>query len=209
MKQTALLFIAATMLLFSCNNSGDNKSSSTDTSAKKDAVKMDNNNDGGKMAPLNPMDDIHKMIASWDGVWTSEVTMWEKPDAPPKKSTGSCENKMVLGGRYQESVHHGTFDSMPFEGHSTLAYDNNKKIFQSTWIDNMGTGIMIMSGPWDAATKTSTMKGKELDPATGKEGDYRETFQVIDDNTQMMAMYGPGPDGKEWKMMEIKFTRKK
>jgi hypothetical protein len=36
----------------------------------------------------------------------------------------------------------------------------------------------------------------------------REVFKVIDDKTQMMEMYGPAPDGKEYKMMEIKLTRK-
>jgi hypothetical protein len=32
---------------------------------------------------------------------------------------------------------------------------------------------------------------------------------MVDDNNQIMEMFGPGPDGKEFKMMEIKFTRKK
>jgi hypothetical protein len=36
----------------------------------------------------------------------------------------------------------------------------------------------------------------------------REIFKVIDDKNQLMEMYGPGPDGKEYKMMEIKLTRK-
>jgi hypothetical protein len=35
---------------------------------------------------------------------------------------------------------------MPFEGISTLGYDNAKKTFFSTWIDNMGTGMMVMEG---------------------------------------------------------------
>ncbi len=39
--------------------------------------------------------------------------------------------------------------------------------------------------------------------------EIRETFKIIDDNTQMMEMFGNGPDGKEFKMMEIKYTRKK
>jgi hypothetical protein len=153
--------------------------------------------------------DMHKMMASWDGTWTADLTMWEKPDAPPQKSTGTTVNKMVLGGRYQESVNTSTMMGMPFEGHGTLGYDNLKKVFESTWIDNMGSGVMKMSGPWDAATKTVTLTGKMMDPMSGKEMDDKETFTVIDDNTQMMNMYGKGPDGKEFKTLEIKFTRKK
>ncbi len=217
MKQTAFLILATSLLLFSCSNSSDDKSKST-----TDSTKMQSGNDQKKDMP--PMDsatmmknwqaymtpgDMHKMMASWDGTWNSEVTMWEKPGAPPQKSTGSTVNKMVLGGRYQESVNTGTMMGMPFEGHGTLGYDNTKKVFVSTWIDNMGTGVMNMSGPWDAATKSVALTGKETDPMTGKETDYKETFTVVDDNTQMMDMYGHGPDGKEFKMMEIKFIRKK
>jgi hypothetical protein len=130
---------------------------------------------------------------------------------PPEKSKSTSQNKMVMGGRYQVSNHTGNMMGMPFEGMSTLAYDNAKKVFINTWIDNMGSGMMVMEGPWDEASKTLTLKGKGVDPTTanGKEIEMRETFKIIDDNTQMMEMFAPGPDGKEFKMMEIKYTRKK
>ena len=217
MKQTAFLILAASLLLTSCNNSGNEKTTTT-----ADSTKMTTGNEEKKDMP--PMDsatmmknwqaymtpgDMHKMMASWDGTWNSEVTLWEKPGAPPQKSMGITVNKMVLGGRYQESVHTGTMMGMPFEGHATMGFDNMKKVFESTWIDNMGTGIMKISGPWDAATKSITLTGKMTDAMSGKDTDYKETFTVIDDNTQMMDMFAHGADGKEMKMMEIKFTRKK
>ena len=93
---------------------------------------------------------------------------------------------------------------------STTAYDNAKKVFISTWIDNMGTGIMKMEGPWDEASKTMTLSGKMMDPSTGRECNMRETFKIVDDNTQIMEMYGPDPKtGKEFKTMTIKLTKKK
>jgi hypothetical protein len=217
MKKTALLIFAASLLLFSCNNSADkDKTNSTDSTNKKETAK-----DDVKAPPMDSAtmmknwqaymtpSDMHKMMASWDGTWTTDMTMWEKPGAPPTKSTGTSVNKMVLGGRYQESVNTSTMMGMPFEGHGTLGYDNMKKVIEGTWVDNMGTGIMKISGPWDAATKSATLTGKEMDPMSGKETDYKETFSVIDDNTQMMDIYGQGPDGKEFKMMEIKDSRKK
>ena len=98
---------------------------------------------------------------------------------------------------------------MPFEGMGTMGYDNFKKTFSTTWIDNMGTGVMKLEGPWDEATKSITLKGKSMDPMMMKEVDVWEKFTVVDDNTQMMEMYGSSPDGKDFKTMEIKFTRKK
>jgi hypothetical protein len=68
---------------------------------------------------------------------------------------------------------------------------------------------MPLTGLWDAATKTISPTGKMVDPMSGKEVTVRETLKVIDDNTQVMEMFAPGPDGKEYKRMEIKMTRKK
>ncbi len=154
--------------------------------------------------------DMHKMVASWDGKWKTEISSWMSPDAPPTKSTGTSVNKMVLGGRYQESVHTSTMMGMPFEGHGTMGYDNAKKIFISTWIDNLGSGIIKLEGAWDAATKSIVLKGMCVDPASGKDCEMKEVFKVVDDNTHVMEMYGPNPkDGKEMKMMEMKFSRTK
>ena len=153
--------------------------------------------------------DVHKMMAKWDGEWNEEISHWMKPDEKPTKSSASCVNKMILGGRYQESKHSGSFFGSPFEGISTTGYDNKKKIFVSSWVDNMGTGIMNMEGTWDDQTKTMNLSGKCTDPMTGKDCKVRETFKIIDDDTQVMEMYMTQPGQKEYKTMEIKFTRKK
>lgn len=152
--------------------------------------------------------DPHKAIAKDNGTWNEEITMWMDPKAPPTKNTATCVNKMILGGRYQESRHTGTFDNMPFEGISTLAYDNARKVYQSSWIDNMGTGIAFMEGTMDDASRTITFKGKATDPMTGKEKDIKETMKFVDDNNQILEMFDI-INGKENKTMEVKFTRKK
>ena len=150
---------------------------------------------------------MHQMLAKSDGVWNQDITMWMAPDAPPSKSTATCTNRMILGGRYQESKSTGSFEGMPFEGISTVGYDNTKKVFMSSWIDNMGTGIMYTEGKYDEKTKTIHFTGDCVDPMTGKEMKVRETFKIIDDNNQYMEMFMT-KDGKEFKTMEIKFSRK-
>lgn len=152
----------------------------------------------------------HAMLAKANGQWTADITMWMAEGAPPMKTTGTATNKMILGGRYQQSTNKAMFMNMPFEGISTVGYDNAKKVFAYSWIDNMGTGIMNMEGTLDEATKTISFKGKMIHPANGKECNVRETFKFVDDNTQTAEMYGPDPKtGKEFKNMEIRFTRRK
>ncbi|MBS1496700.1 MAG: DUF1579 domain-containing protein [Bacteroidetes bacterium] len=152
--------------------------------------------------------DMQKMMATWNGDWDSDITMWEQPGTPPQKSKGHTTNKMILGGRYQISTHSAIMMGMPFEGQSTLGYDNAKKIFVCSWVDNMGTGILSMKGPWNASTKTMTLTGSMLDPSTGMDTNIRQTLTLVDDKTQLMQMYVNGADGKEYKSMEIKYTRK-
>ena len=214
MKQITLTLCAATMLLFACNDkkktdegktaTTETKMESKETMAMPDSATMMKNWQD-YMTP----GDVHKMMAKWDGTWNGDVTMWMNPGAPEQKSTSTAVNKMVFNGLYQQSTHTGNMMGMPFNGMSTVAYDIHKKEFMSTWIDNMGSGIMLLKGPWDEATKTITLKGTMTDAGTKADVDVRETFQIIDDNTQEMKMYVMMPDGKEFNTMNIKFTRKK
>jgi hypothetical protein len=151
--------------------------------------------------------EMHKMMASWDGEWAETITMWMDPEAPPTKSEASCVNRMIMGGRYQESVHTGNFGGMPFEGRSTVGFDNAMNKFVSTWVDNMGSGIMYMEGDWDEETSSITFLGTSIDPTTGEKMDVEELFRVVDEKTQQMEMYMVVGDEKI-KTMEIEFKRK-
>jgi hypothetical protein len=220
MKRMSNFLVITGLLLWSCNET-EKKS----TASATEIVTESNTVTTAETAPAAPMDsatiaknwgaymtpsDVHKMMASWNGKWNGTVTMWQSPGATPEISQESTTNSMLMGGRYQQGIHVGTMMGQPFEGRSLLAYDNAKRTFTSTWIDNMGTGVMVVEGPWDETTKSMTLKGMVVDPSagTGKEVPVREVFKIIDEKTHLMEMYGNGPDGKEFKMMEIKYNRK-
>lgn len=217
MKKLILAFTAATFFL-ACNNV---EKSSTDTNAAKtetttaDAapksdgwVPVDSATAMQKMMEAGTPGEQHKLLAKADGKWTAETTMWMSPGAPPVTAKSVATNKMILGGRYQETTFKGDFMGMPYEGTSTTGYDNIKKVFFTTWMDNMSTMIMNMEGNWDDATKTINFKGKMICPGNGKECEMREVYKMVDNNHHLMEMYGPDMQtGKEYKSMEIKFTR--
>jgi hypothetical protein len=224
MKRIALTICSATLLLISCNNSGDTKENKTDTSAnstmsstttepKKDEpwVPVDSATEMKAMMDYATPGDMQKMLAASNGTWNEETTWWHNEGAPAQKSTGTAVNTMIMGGRYQSSKHTGTMMGMPFEGQSIVGYDNAKKKFVSSWIDNWGTGIMMMEGMWDNGTKSITMTGTMPDVCRpGKTCTMKEVLTMVDDNTQKMEMYGPDPKtGKEFKTMEMTLTRKK
>jgi hypothetical protein len=123
----------------------------------------------------------HKTLAKDVGTWKTEMSSYMEPGKPPVKSTGTAEITMIMGGRYQQSVYKGDMMGMPFEGISVVGYDNAKKAFVNSWIDNMGTGIMYMEGKWDKSGKTVTYTGTCVNPETGKDMKVRQvlTFERI------------------------------
>jgi len=218
MKKITIAFCTAAFL-FACNNDekkADEKTTeevkvaSASETKKEEWVPVDSATAMKTMMEAGTPGQQHAMLAKSDGVWAAETTMWMEPSSPPMQTKATSTNTMIMGGRYQKSTFKGDMMGMAFEGSSITGYDNAKKVFFSTWVDNMSTGMMNMEGTWDDATKSINFKGKMVCPANGKECEMREVYKIIDDNTQVMEMYGPDmKTGKEYKSMEIKLTRKR
>ncbi len=210
-----LTILSAAFLLIACEKGKTTAANGTDkadsTVANSEWKPVDSATAMKAWTAYSTPGEMQKMLAKSNGTWTGETTMWMENGAKPMMSKSEATNKMMFGGRYQITNHKGDFMGMPFEGMSIVGYDNAKKKFVSTWIDNMGTGIMHSEGDWNPSTKSVEFKGKMTDPSRpGKDCDFREVFTFIDDNTQKLEMYGPdSKTGKEYKTMEIKYTRKK
>jgi hypothetical protein len=149
-----------------------------------------------------------KKLARMVGDWTFTNKAWMAPGQPPVESTGTMHADSMLGGRYVEHTWKGNMMGMAFEGRGTDAYDNVGKMYVSSWVDNMGTGIMYQTGTCDASVTTCTYSGDVWDPMSGKKSTMKSVITWLDANTFKNEMYGPGPDGKEAKMMEIVAKRK-
>lgn len=156
------------------------------------------------MTPGEP----HKHLARYAGEWTFTSKMWMDPSQPPADSTGTMRGEAILGGRYVQTNWTGNFMGMPFEGRGTEGYDNVAKQYVSSWVDNMSTGIMYSTGTCDDKAMKCSMKGDMMDPMTGKKSYMRSDVTWMDANTFKNEMYGPGPDGKEFKWMEMVVKRK-
>lgn len=209
-----LLLLCMGSFLFACNSDKTKdeskvdsekkteESSTTEPKARPDSATMMKN-----WQDYATPGEMHKLMASFDGNWEGDVTMW-MPGSPELKSKSTTVNKMIYNGLYQESTHTGEMMGMPFNGKSTTGFDNHRKEFVNTWIDNMGSGIMIMRGTWDEATKTMNLKGTVVDPGTKEDCNMRQTYKIVDSNTHEMEMFGPDETGKEMKTMQIIFKKK-
>jgi hypothetical protein len=114
---------------------------------------------------------------------------------------------MDVTGKMQMPGPDGKKKEMTFKGMAIDAYDNVKKKFVSSWIDNMGTGIMMSEGDYDPATKTFTYNAEgEFIP--GMKQKIREVIKIVDKDHHTFEWY-EDRGGKEAKTMEIHYTRKK
>lgn len=152
---------------------------------------------------------MHKMLAKETGTWEAEVSQWMDPTAPPNKMKATNTVTMSMNGLFQIGNFSTSMMGMPMMGQSIVGYDNAKKMFVSSWIDNLGSGIVRMTGNYDEATKTISMKGTQTDPMTGKDSDIRQEIKWHNEDSYTMTLYGAGFDGKEMKFMEGTFIRKK
>jgi len=221
MKRLLLTFCTTAFLFAACNSDKTEaktaSESSSDASAKTDDTKkeqawipIDSATAMKAMMDAAQLGEPHKMLAKSNGTWAADMTMWEKQDGPPMKMSGTQVTTSILDGHFQQSTFSGEMMGMPFKGISTVGYDNVTKEYVSTWAENMSTSIMTMRGTWDNATNSLNMTGKQKNPANGLECTMREVYKIVDDNNHVMEMYGPDPQtGKEYKMMEIKYTKKK
>jgi Protein of unknown function (DUF1579) len=149
----------------------------------------------------------HKMMADETGTWNCDMTFWTEPNGKPEKATSTANIKMILGGRYQETNYSGTMMGQSFQGKSTLAYNNASKEYTTTFIDNMGTGMLVAVGKFDDKTKSMELKGDMINPVNGKKTPYREIYTIVDATTRKMEMFDV-KNGEEFKSMEIIMKKK-
>jgi hypothetical protein len=149
----------------------------------------------------------HKLMTDEVGTWNCDMTFWYEPNGKPEKSSSVANVKMILGGRYQETNYQGKIMGQPFEGKSTLAYNNASKEYTTTFIDNMGTGMMVAMGKYDDKTKSIELKGEVVNPVNQKKTPFREIYTIVDPQTRKMEMFDV-KNGNEYKSMEIIMKKK-
>ena len=160
-----------------------------------------------KMTEYMTPNENHRVLDALIGDWTYTSKHWMSPAAPAEETTGTASSKWIMDGRFVEQSVQGTMMEKPFNGTSLIGYDNAGKEYQSVWYDNMGTGMMVTKGSYDAANKTLTTSGNFNCPLRGNMA-VRWVTKIIDANSYSFEMWGPDEAGTDFKGMEIIYTKK-
>ncbi len=149
----------------------------------------------------------HDLLAKKAGKWHLVIKMWMAPDVPMEESEGKSEMKMIMDGRYLLDHTESTFQGQSFKGMGLTGFDNMQKKYLTLWVDSMGTSFMSGEGTFNKESNQWEYQASTPDPMTGEIVEFRSTEKIINDDKWVMTMYRPGPDGKEFKNMEIVYTR--
>ena len=151
----------------------------------------------------------HKKLEALVGTFDAKVRSTIDPSKPPEDSTGTSVNTWVLGGRYVQQEFDGSFMGEPFNGIGYTGYDNVQKKYLSVWMDTAGTGMMWMTAAADKTGKTISGSARIWDPMTQKPATVESKLTVTDNDHHTFELWGKAPNGRQIKLMEIQYTRKK
>lgn len=147
----------------------------------------------------------HAKMAEHEGNWTVKGQWWMAEGAPAMPMTGTAKFSMIMGGRMLKQEFHSSDNGMEMEGMGFVTYNNTAKRYESTWTDNMGTGMMWMTGK-AGADGTVTTTGDCADPISGQMKKYKFIEKASKD-TMHFEMWEITSDGKEWKNMDMDYVR--
>lgn len=162
-----------------------------------------------EMMALAQPGEHHKVLEALAGNWNYTMQWWMSPEAQAQSSTGTSQNTWILGGRFLKQVVTGTHMGEPFEGINITGYDNVKGEYNSVWVDNVSTGMMTSSSQYDPVTKTFSEKGSFSCPMMQGPISFRGSIALISSDQYTYSMFSQDKEGKEYKMMEIVYTKTK
>jgi len=149
----------------------------------------------------------HKALEHFVGDWKAEVKCWPEPGGEAHVSKATAKGTMLMGGRYLQEDFDGEMMGQPFSGRLIMGYDNFKQTFNSVWISDMQTAILVMEGGGEIGNKVITLEGKSSCPESGAtEIPMRVVYRVLGPNKHTFEMFDESR-GETAKTMEITYQR--
>jgi hypothetical protein len=151
----------------------------------------------------------HKVFENLIGKWETTTSMWWSKDSSPQQSKGASDVRWIMDGRYVLEEVSGDMMGMPWRGMGVTGYDNFKKKYVFTFLDNMGTAILTGEGDFDAKKNVLTSYGKMDEPLTGeKNKTVKYVTRILSKDKHVFEIYDLVGTPHEFKVIEIVYTRK-
>ena len=152
----------------------------------------------------------HRFLGRFIGRWETAARMWWAGAAQtPSEFKGTAEIKWIMDGRFLLEEQNGQVMGKPHKSMVITGYDNYKKKFFSSFIDNMQTGMYTSEGTLDQSGKILTYHGKMDEPMTGERDKlFRSVVRIINKDEYVLEVYDLVGTPEEFKAVEITYKRK-
>ncbi len=201
MRSSRFLFFVALLAVFLMPLSYPRMSSAQEMSAQdKQMMEM--------MMKYGTPGKNHELLKKFVGNWDVEIKSWQKPGEQPMTSKGSMKADLLFGGRYVKCDFEGMMMGQMFTGLEIVGYDLFQNKYVTFWIDSMSTAFLQTSGTLDASGMVLTETGSTPNPMTGGMEKLKNVTTFMPDGKIKFEMIMFMPDGKEFKSMEILYTKK-
>jgi len=150
----------------------------------------------------------HELLDRLAGTWDTVTRYWARPGDEPVEAKGTSTRKWILDGRFLMEELDGGNLALPFRGVGLFGYDAFEKKYNSAWVDSMNTSITANLGTYDKAADAVSFSGQYKDPWTGTKKQERGVTRFVNKDKHALELYLTEPDGKEFKTLEIIYTRK-
>jgi hypothetical protein len=169
------------------------------------AAPQEKRQDRAEMLKATQPGEHHKQLESLAGSWDVVVKFKYGP-GPERQSKARCEAKWVLGGRFLQQEYENESGQRVLQ---FFGYDNQKKRFFISKMDNMDTGVLYTEGDISEDGKAITLVGNRTDPLSGKTGRLRIVTTLIDPDHYRVEWYQVGEDAKEERVVAMEHARHK
>ena len=150
----------------------------------------------------------HQLLEQMAGQWSLVVKYRMNSQTPVVESEGTCERHWILGNRFLLEEFDGGALGLPFKGLAIYGYDSFAKKYTCVWLDTMSTAITSNLGTCQNGCTQINFVGQHGDPWTGTMRPSRGTTRFIAPNRHVLELHEPDTGGKEFKILEIIYTRK-
>lgn len=150
----------------------------------------------------------HADMAYFEGIWDCTVTFSMGPGQPEMTSRGVATYAWKFDGRWMEQSYQGEMMGQPFQGFGLMGYDNYRKQYLGTWIDDLSTSMLVSAGSTMPGSNQIVMFGKMDEPMTGEIGKTIKTVTTRHGDDRFVFEMQEVQYGDPFTVMSIEYRRR-
>ncbi|MFN0204759.1 MAG: DUF1579 family protein [Planctomycetota bacterium] len=159
--------------------------------------------------------ETHKFLDQFVGKWNMTTRMWMgastgDPTPPMEDTKGSCEANWLYDGRWIQSKTKFNMMGMAVESTVLMGYDNYKKKFVFSKVDNVTTNMLFAEGVLDRTGKNLVFYGPLDEPITNEhDKPVKYAYRMLNKDKYVLEIHDLAIGETNAKVLEFEFNRVK